>query len=830
MVDQIISKQQLIDAGKNADSWEKYWAGNDDENVITRLNKIYPTHAKALKILMENGGIQPFETQAELLAYVPEVAPTAAKALDTKKVWIWKQTSAEGVEPKVFEWIDTGLSEIDQASKNTQRSLSGNVSVKENAVCYTENGLNLISVYQNDFFYADIDVNQKQTFLITTHGQGSVRSFYTASSNNIILSYGEITASSQFVDIPPNATRLVVNCLNTERSKFSVKLLSKDEASILQKAKDAPDSKLLIEKSLSGHIDTTKNTVIYSTDGLTLDVIAHADFFCADMSVNGGDWYLITSDASGSVRAYYTASGSTVKSYGEVTESLKFVKIPSDANRLIVNSLISNKENFSVKLLSKDEVSLFQNSQVVTTVLDAFPKPPSYPNLLQQKCPKFYNKLKKKNGDLIVCITGTSLTLGDLYASDRADATTRPPQLHTNDLASAIFDSLISYWDGQQYRRYDHAELTYSSSTWSVTNDVKNGENSVWDDRAEFRNGLTKTTTSANASVAMTIPNDAWQFNFIYRTDSQGGNCTVAISEGNSKVEIFNGSAWVEANGFTFSMLESAATATKGNTIFQKRLKMRCKNKASGGINSIGSTKRITITKANNTSRFNVVGFEWSPREFMFTLINAARGSHNWGLSNGYNLENYQDSDIWNFNPDLILCEATVINWGGSWGYDVDPLYYSNIAKRTYFNEFNDNPNSLYVKSNAYQNCEIIFFGDTVSAHDSQSASWNGKQPKFASVTTAANNGDGSTENVGRVKNIFENYAEVEQYMSSKDHIFIPVSVIFKNVADKYYGNYWDAFRGTDKSGATLSYDSIHLNDNGVALWSLLICPLFDNL
>ncbi|MEX3725286.1 hypothetical protein AB3504_16390 [Acinetobacter baumannii] len=547
------------------------------------------------------------------------------------------------------------------------------------------------------------------------------------------------------------------------------------------------------------------------------------------MSVKEGDWYLITSDASGSVRAYYTANGNTVKSYGEVTESLKFVQIPSDANRLIVNSLISNKDKFSVKLLSKDEVALFKSSQVVTTVRDAFPSRPSYPNLLKEKCPKFYEKLKGKTGDLTVCLTGTSLTQGNLYATDRSDATTRPPQLHTNDLASAIFDSLIGYWDGQQYLRYDHSDLTYSSSAWVVTNDVKDGENSVWDDRAEYRNGLTKTTTSANASVAMTIPSDAWQFNFIYRTDSQGGNCTVSITEGNSKVEVFNGTAWVEANGFTFSMLESAATTTKGNTIFQKRLKMRCKNKV-GGINSIGQTKTITISKGSDATRFNVIGFEWSPREFMLTLINSARGSHNWGLANGYNLENYQDGDIWNFNPDLILCEATIINWGGSWGYDVDPLYYSNIAKRTYFNEFNDNPNSLYVKSNSYQNCEIIFYGDTVSAHDSQAASWNGKQPKFATVTTAANNGNGSTENIGRVKNIFENYAEVERYMSSKEHVFIPASVVFKNVADKYFGNYWDAFRGTDKAGATLSFDAIHLNDNGAALWSSLICPLFDNL
>ena len=74
---------------------------------------------KVINESIESGLFIPFSTEAELLTYLPEVAPTAAKALDTKKVWIWKQTSAEGIEPKVFEWIDTGLSELDQAKKYT---------------------------------------------------------------------------------------------------------------------------------------------------------------------------------------------------------------------------------------------------------------------------------------------------------------------------------------------------------------------------------------------------------------------------------------------------------------------------------------------------------------------------------------------------------------------------------------------------------------------------------------------------------------------------------------------------------------------------------------
>lgn len=124
MGDSIITKEQLIGAGKNADAWEKYWAGSENENVITRLNKIYPTHAKALKILMENGGLQPFETEVQLLATVPVVSPTAAKALDTKKVWLWNRSSADGVTPILGTWIDTGLSELDQATSKQNINLN----------------------------------------------------------------------------------------------------------------------------------------------------------------------------------------------------------------------------------------------------------------------------------------------------------------------------------------------------------------------------------------------------------------------------------------------------------------------------------------------------------------------------------------------------------------------------------------------------------------------------------------------------------------------------------------------------------------------------------
>lgn len=198
---EIITKQKLVEANENASAWEKYWAGGDDENVITRLNKMYPTHAKALKILMENGGLQPFESEAELLAYIPEVDPTAAKALDTKKVWIWKQTSAEGVEPKVFEWVDTGLSEVDQAKDFTVSAnrlenkfqlkglhmYGGNITIP----LHTDESDAVIFGYNpnNDELYGNGLIDPKLMNSMHINSNTNIYPILTDSNNKVILGY-----------------------------------------------------------------------------------------------------------------------------------------------------------------------------------------------------------------------------------------------------------------------------------------------------------------------------------------------------------------------------------------------------------------------------------------------------------------------------------------------------------------------------------------------------------------------------------------------------------------------------------------------------------------
>ena len=109
MADQVITAQKLIDADKDATSLDTFINGTDSATVTTRKLRTYPSLAKAVKQVMETGGFEPFATEAALLASVPALPKKAAKALDTKKVWLWDGT----------KWNDTGLSEFDLAKNYT---------------------------------------------------------------------------------------------------------------------------------------------------------------------------------------------------------------------------------------------------------------------------------------------------------------------------------------------------------------------------------------------------------------------------------------------------------------------------------------------------------------------------------------------------------------------------------------------------------------------------------------------------------------------------------------------------------------------------------------
>jgi hypothetical protein len=678
----------------------------------------------------------------------------------------------------------------------------------------SSNGSPVTKNSNHGVFAVEMAVQEGDYYLIDTKGFGIAGEYYVTDENNNPLSFmlaADGTDLPYLLKIPKLGVKLFVNCSYSYEDTFSIKKLS---------------STVLRMLALSGK---RQDFTFYYAPAGTIKQENNTGLFAVEASVVPGQNYSIDTKSFGVVGEYYiTDSAGNVlqfKAADSVDEDY-IITIPANAAKLYVNCTYDYADNFNVERISN--ALLAKIPDVDMTVRSTFPSF-NYFDKLKVKCPNFYQKFKDKNEDVTVVLTGTSLTQGNLYTTDRADASTRPAALHTHDLASSVFDKLIKHWDGQKYRRYDHDDIFYSNSSWSVTTQADD-----WDDHTYIKNGLTKTTTDANASVSTKIPANAWQFNFVYRTNTNGCDSRIEITQGVNYVEVFDGSNWVEAHNYQFSNLESAASATKGNTQYQKRLKMRCKNKA-GGVNSIGTEKQITISKVSATGRFNVVGFEWSPREYMLFVINGARGGHEWGDPTGNRLDKWQDTDIWSFNPDLLLAEVTIINWGASEpsALTKDPLHYVNIAKRAYFNEFNDMPTSLYAKSDAYTKCDVIFYSDTLAATSAVSGAWDSitHEPLLGAVTTVATNGSSvDNTNVGRMKTNFENYEAVERYVASKNYMFIPILSTFKSVAEKYYGSYWVGMQASGKDGSTLSYDGVHFNDNGARLFSSLICPIFENI
>lgn len=140
MAGQVITKQELIDAQKDAQTLEdavngepgkliKSRAGREfyslasvpQINTMTREEVSATVAPKADKVYVDNivsaaaNGVIPFQTQSELLLAKPTQVKVLAKAMDVRKEYLWNRTSAEGVTPVTGTWVDTGLSDKDQA-------------------------------------------------------------------------------------------------------------------------------------------------------------------------------------------------------------------------------------------------------------------------------------------------------------------------------------------------------------------------------------------------------------------------------------------------------------------------------------------------------------------------------------------------------------------------------------------------------------------------------------------------------------------------------------------------------------------------------------------
>jgi len=444
------------------------------------------------------------------------------------------------------------------------------------------------------------------------------------------------------------------------------------------------------------------------------------------------------------------------------------------------------------------------------------------------KTPKFREHWIKKDKDLVVAMTGTSLTArSSEHHSLHVDATSRPPLFHSTNFASHAWDKLK--WEGQKYRRFDYAGFFTETGTFATQSNIAD-----WDD-GSYRYGLTRYADGAS-NVKFTVPINAWQFNFIYRSDKFGSEaCTVAIAEGNGKMEVYNGTAWVEANGYVFSMKETekflsnivvpdphTANATTysfasykigGNTTYQKRLKMRCK---SAVINSRTTTKAVTISTVSG--RLLYWGVEWSPRQFMMTFINASRGSHSMTVSSDLCLQHYQDNEIWSFKPDLIFTENPIHNSGGGGGNFASYVagYWGSITNNFFFNP--DSVLSLETRAtaNGVSNLEWVIFNSTIT--------WN-----FNGIDA-----DGklviSEDSSGRMITALDAQMATHEWLKENKANVISINAVkyWVNSSNKIFGDLKTATLGSGKDGDTLTNEGSHWNDKGSTVMAKCILPVFD--
>ena len=458
---------------------------------------------------------------------------------------------------------------------------------------------------------------------------------------------------------------------------------------------------------------------------------------------------------------------------------------------------------------------------------------------IADKFPKFRQHWILKDKDLVVVNTGTSLTArSSEHCTILADAAYRPPLMHSNNFATHIWDALK--WQGQQYRRYDaKTEQGGSADMFNETGTFQTQSNIAdWDDGA-YRAGFTRYTEDANAAVAFVIPDDAYQFNFIYRTDQHGSTaCVVAVAQGNGYLQVWNGSAWVEANGYSFSMLESAVTTlssiayrspnyapgstplslsnvqTKGNTTYQKRLKMRTVSR--------GAALNVSISSASG--RFMYWGVEWSPRQYMITYINAARGSHNSLITNNvgsHNLIHYQDNEVWSFEPDLLLTEDPIHNSGGGGlpSTSYKSYYFANVTENFFF----DTTNSVSMTARcttllgASKVPEMVIFNSTLTynfgAFDTDSGELFVSKLADGACWTALD-------------------AQMSCYLSVLTNhptaVYINAVKGWVEAAVACYGNLASATEGSGKNGLTFTNEGSHWNDTGSKVMARLILPVLD--
>ncbi|WP_288414164.1 CotH kinase family protein [uncultured Acinetobacter sp.] len=114
MADSIITKQELIDAQKDAETLEQVTSGDEFSDVMSRLGRVYPTLAKMMKILQQSGqrsyaNYALFETDK---ANIPSNTTVRIAQGDGAGLYVWDGTNLTKTEGDVVELVNSLLNQF----------------------------------------------------------------------------------------------------------------------------------------------------------------------------------------------------------------------------------------------------------------------------------------------------------------------------------------------------------------------------------------------------------------------------------------------------------------------------------------------------------------------------------------------------------------------------------------------------------------------------------------------------------------------------------------------------------------------------------------------
>jgi hypothetical protein len=432
----------------------------------------------------------------------------------------------------------------------------------------------------------------------------------------------------------------------------------------------------------------------------------------------------------------------------------------------------------------------------------------------------FRNKFLQGDSDCEVLLLGDSILVQQTSASTTTFSTAAnlPPTCQYNHIQNLLWRHAVK--NKPKYDRYDSAvntAYTTPAGTWTIDGlaDDNKFNYPAWSGEYKFGGGgVVKQSNSANASFSFTWNLGSFEkLNLIHRKSIDGTSAaTITVTQGTGKIQVYNGSTWEEANGFSFSQLLTQDVQGTGNSWHLANVKLKFKRVASTG------TINMTLTKgADTTSYLYFWGTErWNGNSLFFT--NVARAGRTF-----IDLQNNFLNDVVGRTPDLVLFELPLVNEMSQFAHPAGGGFQA-IVNHAHDFLYGDRAGfittlNLKTQSNNFSNFEVICVMPHFRAEYLTTAN------AFTNYTLDAVNNADSTA--------YRTYNKVKALINQKGgYSVIDMGQVFLNEAEYLGWNYAQSVTGISSStnNSSFTYDTVHPNDFGCYIYNKYLSPIFDFL